>query len=136
MKIILISMIFLLTIAINAQEKIAVIANKSVAASSVNVSVLKNLFSLDASEIGGSKVKLFDYSSENGASKTLYGALGKSQVEHKKIWMKAKLTGGKIPSTVGSEAEMLQKIASTPDAVGYIPQSQVTDAVKVLMTLP
>ncbi|MBI9071032.1 MAG: hypothetical protein JEY94_05510 [Melioribacteraceae bacterium] len=85
--------------------------------------------------MGSTKVKLFDYSIENSIKISFLGTIGKSSLELKKAWLKAKLTGkGNPPATVGSEDEMINKIASTPGAIGFISSSKVNDQVKVLAT--
>ncbi len=119
-----------------AGEKIAIIANKGVKANTADLATMKNVYALDVTSLGGTKVKLFDYSSDNPSVQALYGAFGKTQTEYKKIWLKAKLTGsGDPPSTVGNEDEMLSKVASTPGAIGYVPISKVNDNVKVLLEI-
>lgn len=40
------------------------------------------------------------------------------------------------PMEVGSVAEMLRRIATTPGAIGYMPRDQVNDSVKVLVVSP
>ncbi len=50
--------------------------------------------------------------------------------------MKKQLSGdGKAPVALESEDEMITKVASTPQGVGYVTKQKVTDAVKVLFEL-
>lgn len=54
----------------------------------------------------------------------------------KKLWMKQQLTGeGIAPEALGSEDEVLNKVASTPGAIGFIDAKKVNDKVKVLLTI-
>ena len=116
--------------------KIAVIANKDLKTSSINKAKLLDIYTLDISEIGGSKLKVFDYSSETPTKKSFFEALNKSISEFKQIWMKKKFTGnGNPPLNVGSEDDMVSKVASTPGAIGYVDADKVTSAVKVIMEI-
>lgn len=40
---------------------------------------------------------------------------------------------GQAPTEVASEKEMLEKVAATPGAIGYLPESLINDKVHVLM---
>ena len=116
--------------------KIAVIANKDVKTSSINKAKLLDVYSLDINEFGGSKIKIFDYSSENPVKTSFFGFLEKSIAEFKQVWMKKKLTGnGNPPISVGSEDDMLSKVASTPGAIGYVSSDKVNASVKVLLEI-
>jgi ABC-type phosphate transport system substrate-binding protein len=54
----------------------------------------------------------------------------------KKLWMKVQLTGeGQPPTGVGSEDEVLSKVASTPGAIGFVSSDKVNGSVKVLLTI-
>lgn len=66
----------------------------------------------------------------------MYSKIGKDASTLKKSWLKAKLTGsGNPPVTVGSEADMLQKVANNSGAIGYVDKSKVDDSVKILLEL-
>ncbi len=82
----------------------------------------------------GKKLVLFDLKTE--LNEKFYIAIGKTSTELKKNWMKKQLSGdGKAPVPLDSEDEMLSKVSSTPEAVGYVTKQKVTDAVKVLFEL-
>ncbi len=54
----------------------------------------------------------------------------------KSIWLKKMLSGeGDPPLFMNSMEDILKKVASTPGAIGYINQADVTMDVKVLMSL-
>lgn len=118
---------------INAQ--VAVIANKNLVVDAIDINTLKNIYEINSNELDGNKVVLFNLSSDDQATEKFYGSLGTSFNKIKKVWLRAKLTGnGNLPTSVSSD-EMLKKIASTPGAIGFIPEEKVNSDVKVLLKL-
>lgn len=133
-SILLIALMFVFTI--TAKSQIAVIANKSVSAASIDKGKLSSLYNLESKDLGGTKVALFDYKTAGSESNALYGYIGTDATNIKKNWMKAKMTGtGAPPTQVGSADEMLSKVASTPGAIGFVPESKVSGDVKVLLKI-
>jgi hypothetical protein len=121
--------------ACSAPAQVAVIANKGVSVSSLDLAGLKNLYILDSKNIGGSKAQLFDVREGTALKTKFYDALGTTPDAIKKIWLKAKLTGaGEAPTPV-SEEEMVQKVASTPGGIGFVSAAKVTGDVKVLIQI-
>lgn len=119
-----------------ASAQIAVIANPSVSEASVDAGQAANIYKLNTTSwSGGESIALFDLKS--GDSKdAFYAAIGEKPGQLKKVWMRAKLSGeGQPPTPVGSDQEMIQKVSSTPGAIGYVDAANVTDGVKVLATL-
>jgi len=137
MKKLILALIICTVLPIVAFAKIAIIANKDVKTSSISKAKLLDVYSLDITEFGGSKIKVFDYNnSENTIKKEFFSHLGKSISDFKQLWMKKKLTGnGNPPLNVGSEDDMVSKVASTPGAIGYVSSDKVTGAVKVLLEI-
>jgi ABC-type phosphate transport system substrate-binding protein len=119
----------------NGFSQIVLIANKGVELSVTSVSAVTDIYTLESQKsTNGKKLLLFDLKTDPGDK--FYSAIGKSSTELKKIWMKKQLSGdGKAPLALDSEDEMLSKIASTPEAIGYISKEKVTNAVKVLFEL-
>jgi ABC-type phosphate transport system substrate-binding protein len=119
---------------INAQ--IAIIANKSVNITSIDITNLKNLYTIQSNEAGSQKVKLF-FLNENGDTENKFlGAMGKSLLELKKVWLTAKLTGnGKPPDMVATAKDMIEKIKSTPGAIGFVDLKSVNESIKVLLKI-
>ena len=63
------------------------------------------------------------------------GVLGKSESQYSAFWSKLVFTGrGTPPESVSSQEEMLQLVATNPNTMGFIDESLVTDAVKVVST--
>jgi competence protein ComGC len=128
-------LILLLLCISNGFSQIALIANKGVELSVTSVTTVTDIYTLESQKsANGKKLILFDLKTE--LNEKFYSAIGKTSTELKKNWMKKQLSGdGKAPVALDSEDEMLLKVASTPEAVGYIPKQKVTDAVKVLFEL-
>ncbi|PKL88837.1 MAG: hypothetical protein CVV23_08140 [Ignavibacteriae bacterium HGW-Ignavibacteriae-2] len=119
---------------LNAQ--VSVIANNTIIVNAIDNNTLKNLFTLRSNELGSQKVKLFFINSENETVKKLLHSIGKSFHEIKKEWLRAKLTGnGNPPEMVPSDKEMLEKIFTTPNAIGFIDSKLVPSHMKVLLKI-
>lgn len=126
----------LLTSYVISNAQVVIIANKSVNVSKINIATLINIYQLEQTELGGAKVQLFDLNEESGAKQAFYSALGKPASEYKKIWMKKKLTGnGNPPKPVSNEDEMVNKVANTPGAIGFVSASKVNGNVKVILEI-
>ncbi|REL25444.1 phosphate ABC transporter substrate-binding protein [Thalassotalea euphylliae] len=62
--------------------------------------------------------------------------LKKSPSQVKAYWSKRLFTGkGKPLKELSSDAEVLNHVASTPNAIGYVDASAVNDTIKVIKTL-
>jgi len=127
----------LLLTSINAYAQVAVIANKSVSESSISASKAAEIYLLKAKTwSNGKAIVTTTLKSDNSTSKKFFGSMGKSLMEMNKAWMKIQLTGeGQAPVGCGSEEEILEKVASTPGAIGYISTDKVNDKVKVLLKI-
>ncbi len=120
---------------LQSHAQTAVIVNKSVSEASLDAGTVKNIYSLSQTKWSdGSKITVVAL--EDGSEEAFYSALGSSKSKMKKTWLKAKLTGeGTPPDSEGSAAGVVAKVASTPGAIGFVPQSAVNDSVKVVATL-
>ena len=127
----------LLFASMNAYAQVAVIANKSVADASISSSKVESVYMLkDKAWSDGKGVILFTLKSDNGTVEKFFSSFGKSSSDMKKMWMKAQLTGeGMAPEALGSEDEVVNKVASTPGAIGYVDAKKVNGNVKVLLTI-
>ena len=137
MKKIVLTVVLVAAFAGQTNAQVAVIAHKGVSVASVNAAAAADIFSLATKEWkDGTAVVVFDLKTEGAARTKFYDFIGKSPVELKKTWMRVQLSGeGKAPTVVGSDEEMVQKVASTPGAVGYVPASKVSGDVKVIATI-
>jgi ABC-type phosphate transport system substrate-binding protein len=127
----------LLFASMNAYAQVAVIANKSVSDASISSSKVESVYMLkDKTWSDGKGVILFTLKSDNGTVEKFFSSFGKSSSDMKKLWMKAQLTGeGMAPEALGSEDEVVNKVASTPGAIGYVDANKVNGNVKVLLTI-
>lgn len=61
--------------------------------------------------------------------------LDKSSSELRSYWSKLVFTGkGTPPAELATPAEMIAKVATDPNAIGYVDAATVTDSVKVALT--
>jgi len=59
--------------------------------------------------------------------------IGHTATELQKTWMRHELTGeAKAPNACKTEAEIVKKVAETPNAIGYVSLNVVTEAVKII----
>lgn len=137
MKRLLLVISLIIVVAAGTRAQVAVIANKSAGVSSATASTVADIYTLSTKEWkDGSAVVVFDLKTEGATRTKFYEFIGKSPIELKKVWMRTQLSGeGKAPSVVGSEEEMVQKVASTPGAIGFVSASKVSGDVKLLATI-
>jgi len=136
-KIIVLTLFLAIIISVNVSAQVVVIANKSVSEMEISKSKLIEIYSLSANKWkSGEKIVVFDLKSEGKTRNEFYSFLGKSPDDLKKIWMRAQLTGeGTAPKSLGSEYEILEKVASTPNSIGFVAADKVNASVKVLLTI-
>jgi ABC-type phosphate transport system substrate-binding protein len=133
-KVLLIIVIQQVFFAGGANGQVAVIAHKGVSTDAIGKQQLLDFYTGDDRRWDdGVPVTVLDLKEKNEAKKALYQYLGKSTSRMKSIWIKRMLAGeGDPPEAMESEDEMLQKVASTPGAVGFVSESKVTNEVKIL----
>jgi len=136
-KLIFLTLLLFGVVSANIYAQVVVIANKSVAESEISKSKLTEIYTLSTNKWkNGEKIVVFDLKTEGKTRSEFYSFLGKSPEDLKKGWMRAQLTGeGTAPKSLGSEYEILEKVASTPGAIGFISADKVNGSVKVLLTI-
>lgn len=134
-KIIILFFIGLLAFSYAKAEDIVLIVNKNVPVSSIDAAKAIAIYSLlETRWSDGSTINVINLN-EGEANTKFYSFIQKDETQMKKIWLKKKLTeGAKVPTTVNSESQVLNKVASTPGAIGFISKSKVNDSVKVVAT--
>lgn len=137
MRAITIGILFAMFAAPASSAEVAVIANPSVPAHSIDKSRLLDLYSGDIKEWeNGDPIVLVDLKPTADVKDAFYGFLGKSASRMKSIWMKNMLTGeGRPPEAVASQEELLRKVAATPGAIGYVDRNLVTSDVITLTVI-
>lgn len=118
--------------------QVAVIAHKDVPESALSKTKLVDIYTGDIQKWKGDlDIVVFDLKQKGKVKDDFYDYLGKSPSRLKSVWMKRMLSGeGDPPIAAENEAEMLTKVAETPGAIGFISTAKVTDAVKVLLSIP
>ncbi len=106
-------------------------------ASGITKAQLLDLYTGDIKEWdNGEPIILIDLKPKTDIKLMFYDFLGKSASRMKSIWMRNMLTGeGKPPEAMGSQEDLLQKVASTPGAIGYIDNNLVTGDVITLTVI-
>jgi ABC-type phosphate transport system substrate-binding protein len=120
-----------------SHAQVAVIAHESVPVEEIEHGDLLDIYTGDVrSWDDGEPVIVFDLKPRGDVKDIFYDFLGKSASRMKSIWLKRMLAGeGDPPPAIESEEAVLQKIKTTPGAVGFISQEKVTDEVKVLAVI-
>lgn len=116
-------------------QDVIVVVNKQTSISQITISQLREIFTGTRSRFtdggralpvllkGGPVHEVF-----------LHHYLGESPAEFRTRWRKAVFTGeGSMPKEFGTEAAILEYVAATPGAIGYVSRISDPDAVKTLM---
>ena len=127
--------IFLLTT--EGVGAVAVIANKSVPLDKITKDELLEFYTGETRRWSdGETVVVFDLKPKTELKGQFYKLVGKSSSRMKSIWMVNMLSGeGDPPEAMETEEAMLNKVQNTKGAIGFIDQSRVSDAVKVLIII-
>jgi len=130
-----------LAMAAPAAADVAVIVNKSVPLDTITSTYLLDLYTGDIRTwTNGEPVVLVDLKLRTDTKNMFYQYMGKSNSRMKSIWMKNMLSGeGNPPQSFGSEQDLLQKVASTPGAIGYLslPAAQLAGSeIITLLVIP
>jgi ABC-type phosphate transport system substrate-binding protein len=123
-----------------AEDQVAVIANTSNSVSTLSPGDLHRIFLGEKSTWPNGK-HIFVVMAAPGSPERaviLKNVYKMSENEYTKYFMQASFTGAVAapPKDADSAAQMKQLIAANPGAVGYIPQQDVNDSVKVLLKVP
>ena len=137
MKIAIATIIFLFSWAEASFSQVAVIAHKSVPVDTIKKSELLDFYTADIKKwINGDKVIVNDLKPKGEVKKIFYKFLGKTPSRMKSIWLRNMLSGeGDPPEALKSEEDMLQKIAATPGAIGFLSHTKVDNNVKTLIVI-
>jgi ABC-type phosphate transport system substrate-binding protein len=116
---------------------VAVIAHKSVPMDTIKKSELLDLYSKEIKKWSdGQQVVLHDLDQKGDTKSAFYKYLGKSASRMKSVWLKKMLLGeGEPPQSLDSEETILNKVAATNGAIGYVSRAYVTADVKILVEI-
>ncbi len=124
--------------ATTASAQVAVIAHKGVPADTISKNDLLNFYIGDVQSWNDDlSVVVFDLKARGPVRDAFYEYLGKTSSRMRSIWLKRKLSGeGDPPESFETEAAVLERVARTPGAIGFVQQATVSgDAVKVLVVI-
>lgn len=124
-----------LLLAQRAQAQVVVIANPSVKAVEVSKADLRDIFSgVSSSVTGGSQVLPVLLKQGTVHDEFLTKYVGKSDTAFRATWRSLVFSGqGVMPRSMESEAAVVDYVARTPGAIGYINKATPHDGVKVLV---
>ena len=128
--------LFILASPVSSQ--VAIIAHKQVAVDGLSRTQLIDFYTGDAEHwVDGKPVVMFTMSFRTAARDSFFKLMGRSPSRMKSIWMKRMLSGeGDPPERLKSEAAVVQKVAATPGAIGYVsPDTAVSPSVKLIKIL-
>jgi len=137
MKIAIVTILFLFSWAEASFSQVAVIAHKSVPVDTIKKSELLDFYTADIKKwINGDRVIVNDLKPKGEVKRIFYKFLGKTPSRMKSIWLRNMLSGeGDPPEALKSEEDMLQKIAATPGAIGFLSHTKVDNNVKTLIVI-
>jgi ABC-type phosphate transport system substrate-binding protein len=112
---------------------VKVIANPSVAASSVSADDLKDIFLENKDSLNGSSVVPVLEKGGPAHEAFLREYLGKSDSLLQTYYRSLVFTGkGEMPKVLASDAEVVAYVAKTKGAIGYVSSGANTEGVKIL----
>ena len=117
-----------------SSAQVAIIAHKGVSVDQLSRTQLIDFYTGDDKHWDdGKPIVLFMLRSRTESRKSFLKLMGRSSSRMKSIWMKRMLSGeGDPPETLLSESAVLQKVATTPGAIGYVSPDSASSAVKLL----
>jgi ABC-type phosphate transport system substrate-binding protein len=122
-----------LVLAANARAQSIVIANPSVKASDVSKGDLRDVFTGSSTSLGGSQVTPVLLKSGATHDDFLRAYVGKNDTAFRAGWRSLVFSGqASMPKSVDSDAAMVEYVAHTPGAIGYVSSGAPHEGVKVL----
>jgi ABC-type phosphate transport system substrate-binding protein len=118
-------------------QDVVLVANKGVQITSIGDDDLRAIFSGEKTRLrDGSHVVPVTLKGGPAHEVFLRNHLGESPDEFRAQWRKAIFTGqGAMPRSFDSESALIEYVASTPGAVGYVSRISPQDNVKCLTTV-
>lgn len=137
MRILIAISLFLLVCSTNAIAQIAVIANQSAPVDTIHKSELLDFYSGDVRKWSDDlPVIALDLKPKEEVREAFYKYLGKSSSRMKSLWLRRVLSGeGQPPEALKTEEEVVEKVASTVGAIGFVNAAKANDKVKVLLII-
>jgi ABC-type phosphate transport system substrate-binding protein len=126
--------IAMLWLGVSARAQVVVIANPSVKVSEVSRSDLRDIFSGATSSLkGGSPVVPVVLKQGAVHEEMLQLYIGKSDAAFRASWRSLVFSGQAVmPRSMDNDTSMVEYVARTPGAIGYISKGTPHDGVKIL----
>ena len=118
-----------------ALAEVLVIAHPDVPADTLRHHQLVDIYTRDLSFWDGDvRIVVCDLKRKGDTKRVFYAHLGKTTSQMKSIWMRKLLLGeGEPPEALEGEDEVLEFVARTPGAIGYVDASRADGRVKPLV---
>lgn len=127
--------LFLVAGPVQAVAGVSVIAHQSVSLDAITAKEAKKIWLAKTKKINGLTLKLSDLPKGSGSRDYFYSkVVKKSEEKLRAYWAKIVFSGkGVPPKPLSSDDEVVNWVASTPGAMGYVDNAAVNDSVKVLL---
>jgi ABC-type phosphate transport system substrate-binding protein len=118
---------------VQAKAQVIVVANNSVKASDVSKNDLKDVFTGSSTSLGGGGVVPILLKAGTAHEEFLQAYIGKNDTAYRAGWRSLVFSGqGSMPKSVDGDAAVVEFVAHTPGAIGYIGKASPHEGVKVL----
>ena len=130
-----VALLLALILSAGVADAVDVIANKSVSLNSLSLATARAIFGMrQVKWPDGAPIRVFVLPDDHA----IHGALCKERLnlfpyQLRQSWDRLVYSGmAQAPSEVLSEEELLNKVAATPGAIGYVKKVKANDPVKIL----
>ncbi|GBL03230.1 substrate-binding domain-containing protein [Glaciecola sp. KUL10] len=132
--IVLVSMLAIALLSTNVRAGVVIIVNKSNALAIDQKTIQRIFLGKEKKFPNGSPVTAINQSPDSAIrSEFDETILGRSSSQVSAYWSKLVFTGkGVPPAELADDKSVIEKVASNPDAIGYIDSNSVTDSVLVI----
>jgi len=118
---------------VQAKAQVIVVANNSVKASDVSKNDLKDVFTGSSTSLGGGSVVPILLKAGTAHEEFLQAYIGKNDTAYRAGWRSLVFSGqATMPKSVDGDAAVVEFVAHTPGAIGYIGKASPHEGVKVL----
>ncbi len=127
-------MFLLLSFPEQSLGEVIVIVHKDVPVDRITRTELIDLYTGDARHWDdGRPIVPFTLQMKTAAQESFFKLIGRSPFRMKSIWMKRMLSGeGDPPESMPSESAVVERVSSTPGAIGYVSRDSTDARVKTL----